>query len=354
MPTITTPKSAEPEPLVSTFHLYPVIQRFQRQGYQPRQILVLLQLNDLGKTLSELPAVIPVRRFVDVCQLAISASDDPLFCLRAGAEQSSSDFSHLSQLAFNSGSIEQALTLYTEYLAVFNQAFPSDLNFRDDVIDMPVSNKYFSAAEAAPIMELRATAYLRILRVMTGDPQPDFVKQVYFQHSPSADPAEYEAILKAPVVFEQAASGCLLHKWVLDLPVISQNPDRLRNAIEDILKQKNVLEDHSDDLLLKVKSAIRKGLEQGHLSQTQVAEALGLSVSTLKRRLASVNSKFQEVIDEVRDTEIKQLLRTSNLSIEQVAARGGYSSVTALNQSFRRLNEMSPSEYRQTHSDKNS
>ena len=52
----------------------------------------------------------------------------------------------------------------------------------------------------------------------------------------------------------------------------------------------------------------------------------------------------------MRDTEVKQLLRTTNISIEQIAKKVAYASVTALNQAFKRLNNMSPSEYRQKHS----
>jgi AraC-like DNA-binding protein len=345
-------KANVPEPLVSTYHIYPLIQYFQRQGSTQQEVLHSLQLNTLGPTLADLPAVIPVRRFIDTARLAIQASRDPLVCIRAGLEQSSSDFSHLAQLAFNCENAEQALKLYCEYLSVFNQAFPTELIYGEKLVDMPIDNQFFTAEEAAPIMELRAANYLRILRVMTGEIQPDFVQQIYFQHAPhpDIDTAEYEKLLKAPVIFNQPKSGCKFHKWVLDKPVISHNPQRLQSAIEDVLKQKNTLEDYSDDLLLKVKSAIRKGLDTGSLSQKQVAESLGLSISTLKRRLASEDSKFQDVIDEVRDTEVKQLLRTTNISIEQVAQKVGYASVTALNQAFKRMNNMSPSEYRQTHS----
>ncbi|WP_420589555.1 AraC family transcriptional regulator ligand-binding domain-containing protein [Bacterioplanoides sp.] len=343
-------KANASEPLVSTYHLYPIIQYFQRQGVSQTDVLASLGLSSLGKSLAELPAVIPVRKFSEVGHKAKEVSGDPLVCVRAGSEQSSSDFSHLAQLAFNCENARQALELYCQYVSVFNQAFPTELAFHSSVVDMPIENPFFSAEEAAPIMELRAANYLRILRVMTGEIQPDFVQQIYFQHAPSADIAEYEKLLKAPVIFNQKKSGCKLHNWLLDKPVISHNPERLQGAIEDVLKQKNTLEDYSDDLLLKVKSAIRKGLEDGSFSQKQIAETLGLSISTLKRRLASKHSKFQDMIDEVRDTEVKQLLRTTNISIEQIAKKVAYASVTALNQAFKRLNNMSPSEYRQKHS----
>jgi AraC-like DNA-binding protein len=67
----------------------------------------------------------------------------------------------------------------------------------------------------------------------------------------------------------------------------------------------------------------------------------------LKRRLAEQNTTFGDLLDEVRQRESLQLLLNADRSIEEIAARVGYSDPSNFRRAFQRWTGLSPTEYRE-------
>ncbi len=81
-------------------------------------------------------------------------------------------------------------------------------------------------------------------------------------------------------------------------------------------------------------------------SMELVAEALGLSVRSLRRRLKENESSYQELLDDVRMNLAIGYLRESNMPGEDVAALAGFSEYSNFRRAFRRWTGRSPAEYR--------
>lgn len=81
-------------------------------------------------------------------------------------------------------------------------------------------------------------------------------------------------------------------------------------------------------------------------SLEEVAAALHQSTRTLKRQLAAEGASFSAIRDrELRDRAIT-LVRSSSLSLPQIAQRLGYSHVTSFERAFRRWTSTTPGECR--------
>ena len=78
----------------------------------------------------------------------------------------------------------------------------------------------------------------------------------------------------------------------------------------------------------------------------QVASELALSPRTLRRRLGEEDSRFQEILDEVRLGLARDYLANSTLSIEQVAELLGFGHTGNFSHAFKRWCGMPPLEYR--------
>src|SRR5204862_6169515 len=80
----------------------------------------------------------------------------------------------------------------------------------------------------------------------------------------------------------------------------------------------------------------------GPLSFDGAASALGVSPRTLKRRLAEAGVTFSELLEKARRERALLLLRSPDLSLDDIAEHLGYSTVSNLVRAFRRWTGMTP------------
>ena len=77
-----------------------------------------------------------------------------------------------------------------------------------------------------------------------------------------------------------------------------------------------------------------------------LAQALNLSVRTLRRRLAARQTTFSAVLENWRTVNAKRLLRQPDLSVQSIAQRLGYAYVSNFERAFKRWTGFSPGQYR--------
>jgi len=77
-----------------------------------------------------------------------------------------------------------------------------------------------------------------------------------------------------------------------------------------------------------------------------VARRLSLGARTLRRRLQELGTSYQKLLDEIRCELATEYLRSTNLTIQEIAELLGYSEVTNFRRAFLRWAEISPYQYR--------
>jgi AraC-like DNA-binding protein len=78
----------------------------------------------------------------------------------------------------------------------------------------------------------------------------------------------------------------------------------------------------------------------------QVASSLCMTSRTLSRKLAAEGTSFSDLLARVRHALALDYLRTTRLSVEDIAAALGFSDSNSFRQAFRRWSGKSPTEYR--------
>jgi AraC family transcriptional regulator of arabinose operon len=80
-----------------------------------------------------------------------------------------------------------------------------------------------------------------------------------------------------------------------------------------------------------------------------ISEQLGISVSYFQHLYTTTfDISFQSDLIEIRMEYAKNLIKTTNLTIEQIAEMSGYSSEVHFYRQFRKKTEMTPIEYRRS------
>ncbi len=88
--------------------------------------------------------------------------------------------------------------------------------------------------------------------------------------------------------------------------------------------------------------------EHGHLRIARAAEALGLSVRTLQRRLAQEGLSFEELLRADRLGKATVLLETTRATVLEIALSLGYSDHAHFTRAFHRWRGIAPLAYRRS------
>lgn len=156
-------------------------------------------------------------------------------------------------------------------------------------------------------------------------------------------------MFRCPIRFQQPTNAILFDRAVSELPLTTAQPEVAR-YLEQLAQAKLQALEADDavaqDLVASVRAAVREGAQRGEVNLTTVARAMGLSDRSLQRALAKEGLEFRGIVDDVRWAMAAPLLSGSELSIEEIAERLGYSDAKAFRRAFRRWSGVAPGELR--------
>jgi len=154
----------------------------------------------------------------------------------------------------------------------------------------------------------------------------------------------YERYLGCPVRFNQPMSELVYPKALL-----SAKP-RMAHRLTSKL-----LQDTCDRILGEVKTSTGVAGEVYQIiastpahspSMADVARRIGTTVRTLNRKLTAEETSFTQILDDVRCTFASEYLRSTKLSIDDIAELVGFSDAANFRHAFRRWTGSTPAHYR--------
>lgn len=95
-----------------------------------------------------------------------------------------------------------------------------------------------------------------------------------------------------------------------------------------------------------MRQAVRTLLLDGYPDLRLAAEAIGMSVRTLQRRLGEIGLSYSRLIEQERFRTAVRLLADPSIRVTQVALELGYTDLANFTHAFRRWTGVSPSEFR--------
>jgi AraC-like DNA-binding protein len=181
-----------------------------------------------------------------------------------------------------------------------------------------------------------ATAYLQ---------DHPFPQEVHFTHATPAHADAYAPVFQAPVVFASTWNAMRFHEGFLALRqppvsryvfgVLSERAEALLKTLESAKTARG----QAESLLIPI-------LHRGDIGIDDVAQKLGLSRSTLYRKLKAEGTTFEKMVDELRHKMALHYLDGKKVSINETAYLVGFSEPSAFSRAFRRWTGTSPTKRR--------
>jgi len=103
------------------------------------------------------------------------------------------------------------------------------------------------------------------------------------------------------------------------------------------------------DVIVKAKRYITEHCEDAELSLTEVAEYVGLNEKYFTNRFTKeTGENFSSYVTALRMQKAKELLKTTTFKVYEVSEMVGYRNVEHFNRVFKKLNGVTPAQYRKT------
>ena len=138
----------------------------------------------------------------------------------------------------------------------------------------------------------------------------------------------------------------LLHGESIASEISRQFTHELKRSYESLLLSKDQNSSHHDETIIKVQEWLQENYAQA-VQIAALANRFRLSVRSLNRRFRmATNTTPLQYLQDLRISQAKELLKQSNLVVAEVADKVGYQDASYFTGLFKKLNAVTPNEYR--------
>jgi AraC-like DNA-binding protein len=172
-------------------------------------------------------------------------------------------------------------------------------------------------------------------------------REVRFRHAAPGDPAHaaaLAAVFGCPVAFGQPRNEIVFKRALLDVPQLLRDESvalLLRARAEQLLAEQA----NGTRLEQRITDLVAYAPDVESIDGAALARRLGMSVRTLRRRLAELDTSLATLVVNARRDVARSALAGAE-PIKAIAERLGYSEQSAFHRAFKRWTGMTPGQYR--------
>ncbi|MCM6778123.1 AraC family transcriptional regulator [Nocardia sp. CDC159] len=277
-----------------------------------------------------------------VLEIAADRLGCPDLGLRIGARQDLGMLGPLALAIRTSPTLADALECTSRYLFVHARSLSLTLEPDPDG-DPRLIALHYGVPPPPPVQGTDlglAFLHRAIQRLVDG---PYALRSVDLPYRPPAPAEVYEEFFGAPVRFERP--GALLRvPRTLAAHTLAGGDETLRRLAMAFLAEQSA--DAGASIVPRVSAAVRQLLGTTAPEIAAVARLLALHPRTLQRRLAAAGTSFAGILDEVRRSEARRYLTSTDLPMSQVASLIGLSEQSTFTRCCRRWWGVTPSTVR--------
>lgn len=288
---------------------------------------------------------IPVEAAIILMEESARESGCETLGLRMAELRQLSDFGEVSLLLSHQLSLRDALQVIVQYrhllndsLAIYIEETDKTVIIREEVVsDYPVYSRQ--------AIELAIGVMHRFCAALLGAHWHPI--RVNFSHEAPADLSVHRRLFACPLEFGSEFNGIVCPSTNLDTANPLANAAMARHA-QRYLDSLQDAGEHS--LTLDVRKAIYLLLPMGRATIEQIAQAQGMNVRTLQRRLEEEGGvTFSELINSVRRDLVIRYMENAGYSLARIADMLGYSLPSSFTRWFISQFGMPPAAWRSEH-----
>lgn len=273
---------------------------------------------------------------------AIKVTGEPGFGYEIGLRNTASSHGIMGYGLLSSSTIRGAIELGVEYLSLLLPMLTMELREEDGVASILVT-------ETVPLRDTRRVVFdfflvglARLGPVLSEHRASLDDVEMWFDDEERSYFAHYRDRLPR-ARFGMGSNQIRFPAAHLSLGPGTANPITAKMVEEQCRRELEEL-GLAGDFVEQVRALLMTGPRSFNLESA--AQSLHLSARTLRRRLNEHGTTFQQLVGVIRRAESTRLLRTTSLSLDQLAERLGYSDSSNFSRAFQKWTGMTPGSFR--------
>lgn len=293
---------------------------------------------------------IPTKTILKLWSLAAEHNNNPLLGLHAGMDIAPTQYGLLGHILLNCATLLEDIKLVVQFKRLMLNDFNVKLLVGEHETHYSLDLAPRSAEEERYIVEFDIASIVAMSRSVLAP--ADRLKlnytKIQFRHLiPSHQLSHYENFFGCPIETGCQQAGIFIDSHLLNFPLRGAD-----SGIHDLLLNKlnrftnKIEESPSSNLAASVEQYMHENMEPSFPTAEEIARSLGLSLSTMKRKLRASNTSYQLIADNMRYKQASRILQDDAISIANIGFMLGFSSVSSFSRSFKQWSGLSPSEFR--------
>ncbi len=311
----------------------------ESRGCDREQLLAGTTLARTG--ISSIGARISDRDFDTLVSNALALTGDPALGLELGLRLNLSAHAVLGQAFMTCRDLGQVMDLFLKYYHLLAPALYLEFDIVDEQCVLTTVSSFAEGPQNFGY-ELMYGAIANTLKGLLNRSELQLHIEVPYPRPAHAE--RYYQVFGPDVHFGCVRGRVSFHRDLLDTPLPSSNP-ALRSLYEaECARLLNDLEgEHS--VAAQTLQLLRK-LEGQYPQMPQIAKMLNLSPRTYRRRLATENQSYQQLLDRVRAEHATRYLQITRLPMSSIAYLVGFNDASNFRRAYQKWTGHSPREVR--------
>jgi AraC-like DNA-binding protein len=270
-------------------------------------------------------------------------SREPGVGLRVGQRQRLSDFGVYGYALSSSATLGEAIAFGIRHVKLAGPVLEKSFRVESGVAIFE-GHDVIALGELLPLVSEYwfSSIHTLIGRVME---HPFRAYQLMLPYPAPAHAALYPQVFGCPVEFNAGVMQWHFDPALLDEPCPNANPITADMCTKFCARMLQSLGAEEPELVRTIRLACLNSVG-GLPGVEQMAARLHVSPRTLHRRLVEAGTGYQEILDDVRRRLAEEFLRNTALSIDEIAARTGFSDASNFRKAFRKWTGEPPADYR--------
>jgi len=326
--------------MMPTYYLHQLADELDKLQVDTNHWLASVGLNI--KQIDQPEQLISYRHFKKLISSSIVLSGQAALGLKVGQRLGLTTHGMLGYAIIVSSCLRETIELFSRYLNTRTPLLRVKLVSASNTLKIELHECYPLGDIKIPFLETAVLTLYNMLMQVTQNAAAIQSVTLPFKQPPYID--FYRRIFSQPIQFDAKVASISLSQNGLDNPLPTADPNSLAQA--KLICEQELTRLQSQE---EFQSRVRKYLlshEHQFPNLSSVAKYFHLSQRTLHRRLGENNSRYSEILASVREYRAKELLRNSDLSIQQIASTLGYSDNANFRKAFKRWQGCSPREFR--------
>jgi len=299
------------------------------------------------ETMQDENASISMAKYLQLLETAAEQTGNPHLGLSLLHNYNEKSLGIITYIIQNAGSVQHAFSLLQEYLSLISPGSMISMESGGESSTISYRVGDYPAGQCIQDAEKTVMQLVVMLRDL-DDLKHWWPKEIYFQHAQPKGETQETSPFPTKVIYDHHYNGFCFPTNILEYRLDNADP-QLLTILQAQVKQTVDTSTSSGDLLEKTRQIIIEHLGTNTADADAIASQLGMSRSSLQRRLREFGVTIKSLREDIVFEKAKESLATSDVSITELALALGYSESSAFDRAFKRLSTITPLQYRKQH-----